>query len=372
MRFHLLGLAHTATNRDYMLCAYTQKVFKLAHMLTDLGHEVVHYGAEGSDVPCDHIQVISKADQREAYGDYDWRSEFFRHDPQDHAYKTFANNAIRELRASLKDRDTLLVPFGNYQENIAQAVSAPFTVELGVGYSGVFSNFRVFESYAWMHYVYGQLGVLEGNFYDAVIPNYFDPNDFTFQARKGDYLAYIGRLTHLKGVQTAIDVARETGRELILAGQGDLSQFNTDGANVNFVGSVNSIGRNEIFSGAHAALAPSLYIEPFGGVAVEAQFCGTPVLTTDWGAFPETVEHGVTGFRCHTFGDFVRGVDLVGKLKPRIIRRRAEQNYSMKRVALMYDEYFRKLQHLYGDGWYETEDVSDHNWLRKQHGYLWA
>ena len=62
-RFHLLGLAHLPTHRDYSPCAYTQKVIKLARMLKNLGHTVFFYGGEGSEVACDEfVQVVSEAE----------------------------------------------------------------------------------------------------------------------------------------------------------------------------------------------------------------------------------------------------------------------------------------------------------------------
>ena len=41
MRFHLLGIAHTRTQKRYLSCAFTQKVYKLARMLTEKGHDFV-------------------------------------------------------------------------------------------------------------------------------------------------------------------------------------------------------------------------------------------------------------------------------------------------------------------------------------------
>ncbi len=44
--------------------------------------------------------------------------------------------------------------------------------------------------------------------------------------------------------------------------------------------------RLALLGNAKSVLMPTYYLEPFGGVHVEAQLCDTPVITTDWSAFP--------------------------------------------------------------------------------------
>ena len=64
-RLHVVGLPHTQTSKEHCACAYTQKVLNFCRMMKSLGHEVFHYGAEGSHVECDeHVQVISLAEQQ--------------------------------------------------------------------------------------------------------------------------------------------------------------------------------------------------------------------------------------------------------------------------------------------------------------------
>jgi len=106
------------------------------------------------------------------------------------------------------------------------------------------------------------------------------------------------------------------------------------------------------------------YIEPFGAVAIEAQMAGTPAITTDFGAFTETVEHGVTGFRCHTLDHFVFAARNVEYLEHEYIHKRAVANYSMDRVWHRYQEYFGMLSNLWGQGWYtENPKRRDLDWL---------
>ena len=79
---------------------------------------------------------------------------------------------------------------------------------------------------------------------------------------------------------------------------------------------------------------------------------GTPVITTDWGAFTETVVDGVTGYRCRTFGEFVQAAKDAPQLDRQAIRDRAVATYSLEAIAPRYERFFHRLSQLWGDGWY--------------------
>ena len=371
LRFHLLGLAHLETKKSNSACAYTQKIIKLADMIKAHGHTVYFYGVEGSQLTCDEFVQVSTQDiLRKAYGDYDRAKNFFQHNPTDIAHTTFNKNAIDEILKRKQPRDILLCPMGNYQKPIADAVGL-LTVESGIGYTGVFSEHRVFESYAWMHYIYGLLQAEDGAWYDAVIPNYFDPKDFPYQPKKQDYLLYFGRIISRKGIQVASDVAKATGNQLYIVGQGSLENSNegihlSNEKHIVYHPAVGPEQRAGLLGNAKAVLMPTYYLEPFGGVNVEAQLCGTPVITSDWGAFPETVLHGITGYRCRVFEEFCWAVKNIDRIKPEKCHEWAKNNYSMERIGKMYEEYFQRMNHLHDKGWYEpNEERKELEWLER-------
>ena len=372
MRFHLLGLAHTKTTKDFTHCAYTQKVLKMGKMLTDLGHEVYHYGAEGSNLQCtEHITCVTDAEQAYCYEKRGWPTVFFDFDAKDFAYQKLNERAIKAINERKQPHDILLCSMGHAQKDIADKTGV-LAVEMGIGYTGVFALYRVFESYAWMSYVYGMLypnsGSCDGHNYDAVIPNYFDVDDFEFSDKKEDYLLYIGRLTPRKGVNVAYEIAKKTGMKLKIAGAGTLKDAGVPENDplIEYVGIVGTKDRSDLMKSARAVLVPTIYLEPFGGVNVEAMFTGTPAITTDFGGFTETVLHGKTGYRCRTLEQFVWAAKNVDKLDPAYIREYAINNYSLERVGKMYNEYFNQVQGLFGKGWYEDNPArTELDWLRK-------
>src|SRR5690606_461180 len=68
-------------------------------------------------------------------------------------------------------------------------------VESGIGYRHTFAKYRVFESYAWLHFHHGHEGRWDGNrWYDVVIPNAIDPALFDFRPhdKTADFL-FMGR-----------------------------------------------------------------------------------------------------------------------------------------------------------------------------------
>jgi FkbM family methyltransferase len=224
-----------------------------------------------------------------------------------------------------------------------------------------------------MHGLQGpdKISTAEYKFYDAVIPSGFDLNEFEFREDKEDYFMMCGRMVWSKGIDIASQVCQKLGVKLVLAGTSygpaDCNLGNEWPPHVEYVGYADVEKRKRLMAGAKGLFCPTIYNEPFGYVAIEAMLSGTPVITVDWGAFTETVQHGVTGFRCRTFEQFLWAAKNIDTISPRACREWAEENYNFKKIGGMYKEYFESIINVSkGTGWYtENSERRELEWLTK-------
>ena len=374
-RFHLLGIAYGATRKDFSACAFVQKTRKGSNMLHKLGHEVFHYGHENSEVDCtEHISVIDDFVLQKTYCTYDYNGAPDGYTVDDLAFTTFDINTERELRKRAEPGDFVLTSFPHKKiyENIADL--SVHVVEWGIGYTHCYAPYRVYESNGWMHFHRGVDHASEAKPYTepdwccAVIPNYFDPDEFEFRAQKEDYLLFLGRVDRCKGIEIALEVSKRTGIQLLISGQNFVGDdlFSMMHRDAEYVGVVGSDDRRELLSKAKAVICPSMYLEPFLGVHIEAGFCGTPIITTNWGAPVEYCLHGITGYRCHTGEHFLWSVEHLDEIDPQACLNWAIQNFTMERVALTYHEYFHTLyRNINGYFWDRDENRGHLDWLRR-------
>lgn len=384
MRFHILGIQHTKTTKKFSPCPFTQHTRLLCKMLTEAGHTVYHYGGEGSDPICtENINVLDDNIYDSLYGsnylygkDY-WKKTFFLTELDNPIIREFDKNAISEIDKRKEKNDFLLCTYGNRHKIIADAVGDDMiVVEPGIGHSRVFAPYKVFTTYNWMHYIYGfknkdreDENDLLSPFYhppltDSVISYPFDVNDYIFSKEKEDYYFFIGRLLETKGIKIAVETVRKLGSKLIVAGQGDF-YYNEDF--IEFVGVVDIEERAKLMSKAKATFVPTLNNEPFGMVVIESLLSGTPVITTDFGSFPEIVPHGKVGYRCRTFDEFIWAAKNIHTINSQDCRDYAVANFSCERVLEKLERYFKMIYNYHNNkNWYNnTEIITDINWLKQ-------
>jgi glycosyltransferase involved in cell wall biosynthesis len=318
-------------------------------MMVSRGHKVYLYSGDRNEAACtEHIPVVRPEDRRAWFGSEDWpvRETFGHWSADSPCWAGMNAAAIPEIRARIEPRDFVGLIAGECQRPLWEAFPQALSVEWGIGYRGVCAPYRVYESHAWRHFLAGLQDNDEIRYFDAVIPNAYDPEDLKFSATPGEYLLYLARPTVRKGQDIIRDLVARSPLPVHTAGQGGPW---LDGATHHGV----VLGREkaELLAGAAALLSPTTYLEPFGGVTIEAMLSGTPVITTDWGVYTETVQHGVNGFRCMMLADFVDAARRVQGLDRTAVRE-SVWRYRTAEVRHQYTAYFRRLQSLYDAGWY--------------------
>jgi glycosyltransferase involved in cell wall biosynthesis len=371
MRLHVVSIPHTHTTHKYINCAFTQNLLKFTKMMSNEGHEVTIYSSEYNDaIGHEHVALLTEAEREGWFGPWDKNSMFenAKWEPESEPFTTMNARAIEEIRWRMEPRDVLCLTQGWSQQIIAHATPSLTHMEYTVGYEGVGTNHRVFPSHSWMSFLYGKWrangGDGNGNPYDIVIPHYFDPEDFydvddPARPERGDHLLFVGRLIGRKWPHVAADIAARVGRELHIAGPGVIRhepgrimthEGRIDGP-VKYIGALTRDERKEEMARAAAVIMPTQYIEPFGMVAVEAMMSGTPVIATDWGAFPETVIEGVTGARFHTPAQGAAAVERALTLDPRSVQAHARAKYGLDVIGPQYTTYMELLDTLWVAGW---------------------
>ncbi|MFQ5806240.1 MAG: glycosyltransferase family 4 protein [Phycisphaerae bacterium] len=223
------------------------------------------------------------------------------------------------------------------------------------GAAWVRATHAVFRAYKDMPFV--SLSDAERQFlpelnYVATVYNGIRIENFPFQQKKDEYLLFAGRLAPEKGAAEAVQLALRSGRRLLIAGMIEpqyRDYFDSelkphiDGKQVEYLGLLSQAELAPVYRKAAAVLFLISWAEPFGLVAVEAQASGTPLIATRFGALPEIIVDGETGFVVDSLDEAVATAGRLDRISPAACRRNAEQRFTATHMAEGYEAVYRSL-----------------------------
>ena len=180
----------------------------------------------------------------------------------------------------------------------------------------------------------------------ATVPHGLPTHRYRFREHvTGDYLAFVGRASPEKGLESAIRIALRAGMPLKIAAKVDHADRIYYSAHVKplldhplieFIGEVGDDHKSELLGNARALLFPIQWPEPFGLVMIEAMAYGTPVIAFCRGAVPEVIDHGISGFIVESEDEAVAAISRLQQLARRAVRATFESRFSADQMAKAY------------------------------------
>lgn len=178
-----------------------------------------------------------------------------------------------------------------------------------------------------------------------------------WKKKKEDFFLFVGRVNWEKGLDLAIRVASKAGVNLVMA-----VKMTEDHEKEFFRKEIlpwidkypehlffqfhKEVPRYMVFDlmkRAKCVLFSSQWEEPFGLVMVEALACGTPLIALRRGAAPEVILDGKNGFLCDNEEQMVEATKKVAKIKPSDCRNYVEKKFSREKMAKGYLDIYEKI-----------------------------
>ena len=135
LKIHLYGAPHMNVmynTKQMATCAYSTKIYLIAKILVEMGHEVIYYGVEGNNCPAtEKVDYLSK----EMWDKSHTRDEKTWHDFGMHleTYQVGQHTVVEEINKRLTDptKEVVLTTFGFWAPNI-EHIKSP-QIEWGIG-----------------------------------------------------------------------------------------------------------------------------------------------------------------------------------------------------------------------------------------------
>jgi glycosyltransferase involved in cell wall biosynthesis len=183
--------------------------------------------------------------------------------------------------------------------------------------------------------------------YLATVYNGVDLSLYPFQESAGDDLIFLGRIHPDKGVHLAIEVARLSGRRLIIAGiiqdevyYRERLKPHIDNKRICYIGPVGVAEKNELFARACALIHLNTIPERFGLVLAEANAAGVPVIAMDLGSCREVIKDRHTGFLVSGVNEAVLALDSLSEIDRNACHQRVRQCFSIKTMVEAYERVY--------------------------------
>lgn len=186
--------------------------------------------------------------------------------------------------------------------------------------------------------------------YLATVYNGIDLSNLTFRPMPGDKLVHYGRIHNDKGTHLAIEVAKKSGMDLIIAGIiqdqdyfDNLIKPHINESSIQFIGPVNPVQRDALLKDAYAVLHLNTIPERFGLVMAESMAAGVPVIAMDLGSCREVIADKQTGYLVNSVDEAVEAVGKIDRIDRKKCRQRVEDNFTIDKMVKGYEKVYAEI-----------------------------